>query len=96
MASVGLSDHEMVFCVWKLNSKRAPAETKVFRNYANYDPKKFCQEMGSVDWDSLGNSNGQDEPPKTIDDVWSNFRSAFLNVADKHAPFIQKRVRGIN
>ena len=52
--------------------------------------------MESVDWDSLGNSNGQDEPPTTINDVWSNLRSAFLTVADKHAPFIQKRVRGIN
>ena len=30
-----------------------------------------------------------------VDKLWLNFKSAFLKVADRHAPLIQKRVRGV-
>ena len=56
--SSNLSDHEMVFCVRKLNWMTAPAQTKVFRNYANYDPMKFCQELRGVDWNAPINHSG--------------------------------------
>ena len=29
-----------------------------------------------------------------VDNAWSRFKAIFLQVADRHAPFIQKRVRG--
>ena len=31
-----------------------------------------------------------------VDKPWLNFKSAFLKVADRHAPLIQKRVRGVD
>ena len=31
-----------------------------------------------------------------VDKLWLNFKSAFLKVADRHAPLIQKRVRGVD
>ena len=31
-----------------------------------------------------------------VDNAWSRFKALFLKVADRHAPFIQKRVRGLD
>ena len=32
----------------------------------------------------------------TIDRMWLNFKSAYISVVDRHAPLINKRVRGID
>ena len=63
--SSGLSDHELIYCVRKLNWMRFPYEMKTFRNYANYDQHKFCKDLRDVDWESVvktkdspGNVNG--------------------------------------
>jgi hypothetical protein len=37
VTSVSLGDHEMVLCVRKLNWKKLPDMTRIFRNYANYN-----------------------------------------------------------
>ena len=47
--SASLSDHEMIYCVRKLNWKKAPAQMKAFRNYANYYPVKLCKDRKGVD-----------------------------------------------
>ena len=31
-----------------------------------------------------------------VDQLWHDFKSAFFSVADRHAPIIQRRVRGID
>ena len=31
-----------------------------------------------------------------VDQLWHDFKSAFVSVADRHAPIIQRRVRGID
>ena len=94
---MSLSDHDLVFCVRKLNHRKAPAQTKLLRNYAKYDSKMFCRDLNNVDWDILDNPLGlTDQCSLCVDDLWFNFKSAFVGVADRHAPLIQKRVRGIN
>ena len=40
----------MVFCIRKLNWMKAAPETKIFRNYAKYDPAKFCEDLRGVNW----------------------------------------------
>ena len=47
--SASLRDHEMIYCVRKLNWKKAQAQMKTFRNYANYDPVNFCEDLEGVD-----------------------------------------------
>ena len=95
--SLSLSDYDMVFCIRKLNWMKAVPETKIFRNYAKYDPAKFCEDLRGVNWvDSMNSSGTANENVICVDKVWLNFKSAFLKVADRHAPLIQKRVRGID
>ena len=31
-----------------------------------------------------------------VDQLWHDFKNAFVSVADRHAPIIQRRVRGID
>ena len=42
--TTSMSDHEMVYCVRKINWKKGPAQIKTFRNYANYDHEAFCDD----------------------------------------------------
>lgn len=59
MLSLSLSDHDFVYCIRKLNWVRTPPEVKCFRNYAKYDPLKFCDDLRNVDWNA--NENSHDE-----------------------------------
>ena len=93
--SLSLSDHDFVYCIRKLNWVKTPPEVKCFRNYAKYDPSKFCDDLRNVDWNANENSHDETNVNNVcVDNAWSRFKAIFLQVADRHAPFIQKRVRG--
>ena len=92
VASTHLSDHELVYCVRKLNWKKAPAQLKTLRNYAKYDPTSFCKDFEGVEWKSSSIPEGQSI---SVDELWVHFKTSFVTVADRHAPIIQKRVRGV-
>ena len=85
------------FCIRQLNWMKAAPETKLFRNYAKQDPAKFCENLRGVNWfDRMNSSGTANENVICVDKLWLNFKSAFLKVADRHAPLIQKRVRGVD
>jgi hypothetical protein len=93
----------MVFCVRKLNWKWGSPQLKRVRNYTNYEPKKFCQDLKNVNWSSVNPEGVQytDQCHVTghkriINEQWLSFVSVFFQVADRHAPLIQKRVRGLD
>ena len=44
----------------------------------------------------MNSSGTANENVICVDKLWLNFMSAFLKVADCHAPLIQKRVRGVD
>lgn len=53
VVSTNLSDHELVYCVRNLNWRKAPAQFKAFRNYANYNPSDFRRDLEGVNWNSV-------------------------------------------
>ena len=65
---------------------------KSLRNYANYSQDDFCRDLSFVDW-NVSTIDGQSE---SVDALWDHFKTSFVSVADKHAPIIQKRVRGVD
>jgi hypothetical protein len=83
-----LSDHEMTFCVRKINWKKAPSQFKTFRNYANYDSDKFREDLRNIDFDLPNN--------RDVNELWKSFKEQFSIIAERHAPSIVKRVRGLN
>ena len=93
VVSANLSDHELVYCVRKINWRKAPAQFKTFRNYANYNPCDFRRDLEGVTWNSVSTRDG---PPVGVNDLWADFKRAFVLISDRHAPVIQKRVRGVD
>ena len=80
----------MVFCVRKINWKKASAQIKTFRNYANFHHNVFCDELGGIKLIPSGDIN------TCVNDLWHSVSSAFVSIANRHAPVIQKQVRGID
>ena len=93
--ALGLSDHDMIYCVRKLNWRRGPAQLKTFRNYARYNPDEFCKDLKDIDWSTQLNSQEYREV-NDVELMWEKFKTTFVTVADRHAPSITKRVRGID
>ena len=58
VVSLHLSEHELVYCIRKLNWKKAPAQMKTFRNYANYRSSEFHRDLAGIDW-NLKSVDGQ-------------------------------------
>lgn len=75
----GLSDHDLVRCVRKIHN--------TYRNYANYDPVAFCNELKSSDFGSAFTS-------PCVNDACSRFKCILQQCIDKHVPLITKKVKG--
>ena len=58
----------------------------------NYIQEEFRRDLSLVDW-NVCKTDGQ---PESIDVLWDHFKSSFVSIADKDAPAIQKRVRGVD
>ena len=84
-----LSNHELVYCIRKLNWKKAPAQIKTFRNYANCRSSEFRRDLAGIDW----NLNFIDRQTASVDELSDHFKTSFVSAANKHAPVIHK-VRG--
>ena len=67
-----LSDHEMSFCVRKINWK-APLQQKTFRNYANYNPDKFLKDLKITDFDLPSDNVNK----KDVNELWQSFKDKF-------------------
>ena len=68
-----------------------------FQELCKIRPEKFCEDLRGVNWvDSTNSSGTANENVICVDKLWLNFKSAFLKVADRHAPLIQKQVRGVD
>ena len=49
--------------------------------------------MEGVDWNNVSIPDGHSA---SVDELWDHFKTSFVLVADRHAPIIQKRVRGVD
>ena len=85
--TTGFSDHDLIFGIQKVSS-RANREPKIIkpRQLKNYDPVKFCRDLGKVNWDLIlkqGSAHAMS----------SEFENCFVTILDKHAPLRQHKVR---
>ena len=82
--------HDMVGCVRKLHSIKFKPRIIKCRNYAKYNACSFNKDLEGIPWDPVSNvtENGD------INEAWTNFKTKFTEVTNKHAPLIEKKVRG--
>ena len=81
-----IADHDMVGYVRKINCIKFNSKTIRRKNYAKYDHVKMCKELKEINW----------EPLYAYTDV--NAACCFIKdklttVFNRHAPFIEKRVK---
>ena len=85
--STSLSDHDMMGCARKLNYLKYESKTIHCRTYKDYDPKplqKDLQEQSWVTYYSIKEPNS----------AWIYLKSILTHLFDKHAPQIEKKVKG--
>ena len=83
----GLSDHDLVGCTRKIHNFKYQPKLITCRNYANYDPVAFCNDLRSSDFGSVFTSS-------CINDACSRFKCILQQSIDKHAPLITKKIKG--
>ena len=82
-----LSDHDMVGSVRKLHNIKFKPRTITCRNYKQYNIASFKSEVSNLSFSDYSKFTN-------IDEAWDNWQTKFLSAVDKHAPLINKRVRG--
>lgn len=74
-----LSDHSVIFCVWKINTPRLPPKFISLRQCKNMNEDSFIHDLINIKWDRF-----QFIP--TVEDAWSFFHSEVTNIINKRAP----------
>ena len=82
----GLSDHDLIACVRKVNNIKCELETIRYRDYKNYDVNVINNELLNINWDGVYNSNYLNQGLNVI-------KSILKDTIDRHAPFVTKRVK---
>ena len=83
----GLSDHDLIACVRKVNNVKYESETIRYRDYKNYDVNVINNELLNINWDGVYNSNSPNQSLNVM-------KSILKDTIDRHAPFVTKRVKG--
>ena len=77
---LGLSDHFMIFCVFKAGVfKGSSPKTIEYRSYKNYDKAQFTQDLRQVKWTIVENETD-------INSAVTLWNELFLGIANQHAP----------
>ena len=83
--SLGLSDHSLVYVITRVTAPRLTPQISSFRSFRHFQENAFLDELQAIDWN---------EKLQTHDDVdgkWKEFHSTFLELCNKHAPYITVR-----
>ena len=81
------SDHDLTGIVRKMHVKKFKPRKILTRDYSKYDKEAFKNDLQSVDWMDVLFAG-------EIHNWWNLFKRKLAAVLDRHAPFIEKRVRG--
>ena len=84
----GISDHSMVYCVFKSGVMKVPPKTLEYRSFKSYNKSSFRQDLMNVPWHFVFNN------PEDLEGCVQTWNKLFLQVAEDHAPTKTRRVRG--
>ena len=84
---LGISDHSMIYAVRKLITPKSDPKIKIVRNFKNFNVNDFLSNLSQIPWET---TVIQDNP----NTCWKIWKSLYLGVLDRHAPFRRVRIRG--
>ena len=82
-----LSDHSIIFCVWKIKVPRSPPKFITFRQCKHINEDNFIYDLISINWDRF-------QLIPYIEEAWNFFYSEINTFIEKHAPMKTVRVKG--
>ena len=62
-----------------------PPKISQFRSFRAFDEEKFKQDLREINWTELYSNEDN------LEGMWQRFKTTFISVSDKHAPFISVR-----
>lgn len=84
---LGLSDHSLIFAIRKISIPSKTTHTVInMRSLKKFDPQLFRCDLQNIPWSDLNCINDPNQR-------WELWKTMFLSVVDKHAPFKRKRVK---
>ena len=89
VSPIGCSDHSLIYVSRKLTCPRSIPRIIESRQYKNFVPDDFVNDMALVPWDTI-------EQIDNRTDAWEVWKQSFLAVANLHAPVKKRRVRNSN
>jgi hypothetical protein len=75
-----LSNHCLIACICNRSAVKRPPLTTVKRSLKHFSEQPFLINLARVSWKDI------DRIP-SVEDAWLFFKSAILNILNKHAPF---------
>ena len=85
--STGIGDHEMVGCVRKINLVKFKPRLIKCHDYRKYNPKEMSEDLRKQNWYPVLNS-------RNVNNAWNTMKNIMLEIFDKHAPRLMKKVKG--
>ena len=83
---IGISDHSLIYMHRKISIPRTPPKIVKTRQYKYYNNQLFKSDLREI----FTNDVYQSEDPN---ELWNDWKTRFLIIADKHAPPITRKVR---
>ena len=84
---ISISDHEMIGCVYKINKIKFNGRIIRCRDYRNYKPEQLQKYIRESNLSQLENI-------KTANNASSFFKSTLIDIFQKNAPNLTKKLRG--
>ena len=85
--NAGLSDHDLIACVRKMNNIKHKPVTIRCRNFKNYGVDAINIDLSNKNWNPVFETNSP-----TVS--WSPIKSLFTETLDHYTPFLTKQVKG--
>ena len=82
---LGISDHSLVYLCRKVSLPKEAPKFVFSRQFKHYNANRFREDLNEVI-----NLHTTSNDPNLL---WSNWKTMFLNIAEKHAPIRQRRVK---
>lgn len=83
----GISDHNLIYSVSKTYKSKYTPKTIKFRSFKHFDKVKFVFDLANANWLPMYQAS-------TIDSACEHFTSIVTSVANVHAPYTERRVKG--
>ena len=77
----------MVGCVRKINSVKFKPRLIKWHDYRKYNPKEMREYLRKQNWYPVLNS-------RNVNNAWNTMKNIMLEIFDKHAPRLMKKVKG--